>query len=147
MIQGGISKNWFGLGNTMIYGEYAMLNDWGADAATPPSPDGRNFAGNTALSCPGANSTCVRSINNFDAVNGVIGTEVRVWGVGIGQTIDAAASTVYLAYRNFDADISCLGATNASGTCSGAVPGTGATLKTLPTEQIHVIIGGAVVKF
>ena len=30
-IQGGITKNWFGLGNTAIYGEYAKAKDWGAE--------------------------------------------------------------------------------------------------------------------
>jgi hypothetical protein len=30
MIQAGITKNWFGLGNTAIYGEYSRSIDWGA---------------------------------------------------------------------------------------------------------------------
>jgi len=140
MIQGGVSKNWFGWGNTMVYGEYAKFNDWGVDAFP-----GRNFAGTTATAgCPGSNSICTPTIANFDTVNGVFGSEVTGWGIGIGQNIDAAASTIYLAYRNFDADIKCTGATTAQGTCAGASNG---IAKSLPTEQINVIIGGAVVKF
>ena len=31
LIQAGISKNWFGIGNTAIYGEYGKATDWGAE--------------------------------------------------------------------------------------------------------------------
>ena len=31
LVQGGISKNWFGYGNTSLYGEYGKATDWGAD--------------------------------------------------------------------------------------------------------------------
>ena len=41
LIQAGITKNWFGIGNTALYGEYGVATDWGAEAA------GRNFAGTT----------------------------------------------------------------------------------------------------
>jgi hypothetical protein len=145
LVQGGVSKNWFGWGNTMIYGEYGKNQNWGVDVG------GRNFAGTTSTaSCTAgsaagtSNPTCASAIANFDTVNGVVGADVRVWGLGIGQNIDAAASTVYLAYRNFDADISCTGATTAAGTCAGAA---GGAIKKLPTEQTNVVIGGAVVRF
>jgi hypothetical protein len=135
LIQGGISKNWFGYGNTMIYGEYGKAEDFGAEAL------GRTFVGQTSVTtCPGDNAVCSRTIDNFTAVAGVIGTDVRVWGVGIGQNIDAAASTVYLAYRNYDADVNCNTANCGSAT-------TGATNGKLPTEQFHALIGGAVVRF
>jgi hypothetical protein len=119
LIQAGISKNWFGIGNTAIYGEYGVASDWGAEAA------GRNFA-----------------IGGFNAVTGVTDTELKIWGLGITQNVDAAASTLYLSYRNSDADITCTGA---GATCAGAA--NPAAPKSLPTEQIHAIIGGAVVRF
>ena len=31
LIQAGISKNWFGIGNTALYGEYGVATDWGAE--------------------------------------------------------------------------------------------------------------------
>ncbi len=34
MVQGGITKNWFGLGNTSLYGEYGEAQDY-AKAGTP----------------------------------------------------------------------------------------------------------------
>jgi len=119
LIQAGISKNWFGIGNTAVYGEYGTATDWGAEAA------GRNFA-----------------IAGFNAVTGVTDTELRIWGLGITQNVDAAASTLYLSYRNSEADITCTGA---GATCAGAA--NPAAPKSLPTEQIHAIIGGAVVRF
>jgi hypothetical protein len=56
LIQAGISKNWFGYGNTSVYGEYGVATDWGANTL-----GGRNFA--TA---------------GFTSVNGVTDTELRV---------------------------------------------------------------------
>ena len=144
LIQAGISKNWFGIGNTALYGEYGKATDWGAEAA------GRNFAGNYASDCwlPVARERrlCIHP-PELHAVNGVTDTEVRIWGMGITQNVDAAASTLYLGYRNFDADISCTGATTAATVSARVRQAAGTPSKTLPTEQIHVIIGGAVVRF
>jgi hypothetical protein len=111
LIQAGIAKNWFGIGNTVLYGEYSKNNDWAAGEGA-----GRDFA-NTTI--PGATS-----------ILGVTSTDMRVWGVGIVQQVDAAASTLYLSYRNFSADITFNG---------------GAT--TVSPEDFHAVIGGAVVRF
>ena len=121
LVQVGITKNWFGVGNTAIYGEYSRSNDWGAGNGA-----GRDFA----ATLPG--STAV-----FD----VTSTELNVWGVGITQNLDAAATTLYLSYRNFSGDITCHGA---GANCSGAA---GGPAKSLATEDFHAIIGGGVVRF
>jgi hypothetical protein len=135
LIQGGISKNWFGYGNTSTYGEYGKALDWGASSA------GRSFAGTTATAgCPGANSVCSPTIANFTTVNGVTSTELSVWGLGIVQKFDAAATDVYLGYRHMDADIKC----NAGANCAGAV---GSGPGKLATEGIDVIVMGARVSF
>jgi len=139
IIQAGISKNWFGSGNTSLYGEYGIADDWGAASA------GRNFAGTgSTASCPGANATCSPGLANFVTVNGVTDTEMRVWGLGIVQKFDAAATDIYLGYRHFDADITCTGAATAQGACAGTA---GGAAKKLPTEGIDVIVGGARVLF
>ena len=126
LVQAGIAKNWFGPGNTVLYGEYGVTTDWGATNA------GRAYA---ATTIPGATT-----------VNGVTDTELAIWGVGIAQNLDAAASTLYLGYRHFSADITCTGAATAGGVCAGAAgaPGTG---KSLSTEDMHVVLGGALVRF
>ena len=55
LIQAGITKNWFGLGNTALFGEYSKSNDWGAGNGA-----GRNFRG---------------AISGAVAVNGVTDTD------------------------------------------------------------------------
>src|SRR5204863_2610840 len=89
LIQAGISKNWFGVGNTALYGEYGKETDWGADAA------GRNFASNVACASPPFTGNCAA---NFTAVNGVTDTETTIWGIGITQIIDSIASMLQLGY-------------------------------------------------
>jgi hypothetical protein len=106
LIQAGITKNWFGPGNTAIFGEYSKSNDWGAGNGL-----GRDFA--TA---------------NFTTVFDVTSTELTVYGIGITQNIDAAATELYLNYRHFSADITSEGAG-------------------LPTEDFDAVIAGARVKF
>jgi hypothetical protein len=122
MIQAGISKNWFGYGNTSVYGEYGVATDWGADLGAA----GRSYT--TA---------------GFTAVQGVTDTEMRIWGLGIAQNFDAAATAVYLGYRHMEADIICTGA-GVVGSCVGAP---GAPPTKLNTEGIDVIVMGARVLF
>ena len=120
LIQAGISRNWFGPGNTSVYGEYGRATDWGADIG------GRNFA-----------------LTTFTTVNGVTDTALNVWGLGIAQNFDAAAAALYLGYRHMEADITCTGA-GGPGVCTGAA---GAAPTKLNTEGIDVIVMGARVLF
>ncbi|HWE15676.1 MAG TPA: hypothetical protein VG758_00620 [Hyphomicrobiaceae bacterium] len=76
-VQGGITKNWTGLGNTTIYGEYTRIND----AVLPAF----KFGGEDIDAGSLADST--------------------VWGLGIVQAVDAAALDLFLSYRNFSADV------------------------------------------
>jgi hypothetical protein len=112
LVQGGIAKNWFGYGNTSIYGEYGKIEDAGATGA-----GGRNYA------APATGGT---------AVFGVTDTEMTIWGVGIAQVFDAAATTMYLGYRHFEADINC---------ARNCLTGAGAP-SSLATEDLHVVVGG-----
>ncbi len=73
LVQAGVSRNWFGIGNTALYGEVGRANN-GFDTF---------FARGTA--------------NNFN------GDKVSVWGLGVTQNIDAAAMQLYAGYRNFSA--------------------------------------------
>jgi hypothetical protein len=118
-IQGGITKNWFGYGNTTLYAEYGQANDWGANVG------GRTFAGS----------------NGIQGVVGVTDTELNVWGFGVAQNFDAAATAVYAGYRHMEADISCTTFGGDAGTTT-ACPG-----GKLPTEDIDVIVMGARVLF
>jgi hypothetical protein len=117
LIQAGIAKNWFGLGNTAIYGEWGTNDGWGAADTLA----GRSFS----------NATIPGSV----AVAGVVDTSMDVWGVGIVQQVDAAASTLYLVYRHFSPEVTC-----AAACVSGGGRG-------LDVEDQQFIMGGAVVKF
>jgi hypothetical protein len=149
LIQGGISKNWFGYGATSLYGEFGIVKNSGADIT--------NAAGTTI----GRDYTVPVNTTGFTPVRGVTSTELRVWGFGIAQDFDAgkvspsfytnpAHTTVYLGYRHYDADIGCADLLTAT-TCSGAVPvGAAAgsfTSHKLPTEALGVLVMGARVRF
>jgi hypothetical protein len=130
LIQFGITKNWFGLGNTALFGEYSRNEGWGASGPAA-NPLGANYA---VVGIPGA--TGVFNVND---------TAMNVWGAGITQNLDAAATELYLDWRHFDADITCRGL---GVNCS--TPATAATLgpnQHLQTESFDAIIGGARVKF
>src|SRR5262245_61527844 len=100
LIQAGITKNWFGIGNTALFVEYSRNNGWGAGEGQGPvfGGQGRNFG------VPAGPNT------GIVAVNGVTDSEMDVWGAGITQNIDAAATEMYLNWRHFDVDITCNGA-------------------------------------
>ena len=125
LIQAGITKNWFGLGNTALFVEYSKNNDWGAGNGV-----GRSYG--------------VATIPGAVAVNGVTDTDMTVWGLGITQNIDAAATEMYLNWRHFSTDITCTGAATAAGVCAGAA---GGVAKSLSTEDFDAVIAGARVKF
>jgi len=84
-IRGGIERNWFGIGNTTLFGEF------------------NNFRG-TPLSNGGA-LTVDAGLNAALAGETIISSNVDVWGLGIVQSIDAAAMDLYIAYRNFSTDL------------------------------------------
>jgi hypothetical protein len=68
-------------------------------------------------------------------ITGVTDTDMTVWGAGITQNIDAAATELYLNWRHFSADVTC--ATGGSACVGGK----------LQVEDFDAVIGGARVKF
>jgi hypothetical protein len=89
LIQGGITRNWFGIGNTALYAEYGKWEDFGAGEGA-----GRTYSNAGAPTLLGP------------AVAGVVGTDLSIWGLGLVQNVDAAAMEMYIGYRHFSADIS-----------------------------------------
>jgi hypothetical protein len=86
-VQGGISKNWTGLGKTVVYGEFARV-DGGVNSATS--------------GC----ATCVVPTGGLP--NFLLESRADVLGFGIVQHIDAAAMELYLSYRNYSAEVTLL---------------------------------------
>jgi hypothetical protein len=124
LIQGGITKNWTGFGNTAFFGEYSKNTGWGAGGGTL-APNGVDYK-----AAPGGTP-----------VNGVTDTEMTMYGFGITQNVDAAATELYLDARHFSADVTCSASANCTGK-DGSAPGT-----KLQTEDMWVVVGGARVKF
>ena len=79
-VQGGVSKNWTGLGNTVLYGEYARVEDARVDLGTL-------LVGSTVF----------------------VPTDTDMWGLGVVQHVDAAAMELFLSYRRFSAEIPASG--------------------------------------
>jgi hypothetical protein len=126
-IQAGIRKNWFGIGDTSLYGEYNKLDNWGAGIGA------------------GKDWTVPSTVTDLVAVNGVTDTELTVWGLGIVQNVDAAATELYLGWRHYSADVTCNGTgAGASGTnCAGEA---GSPAK-LGVKDLDIVAAGARVKF
>ena len=89
-LQGGIEKNWFGIGKTTLFAEGAMysITDTGATFGNPPSV----------------------------TATGILASHTSMWGLGLNQSIDAAAMDLYVNYQHydFDANVCTAAATAAS---------------------------------
>jgi len=121
-VQAGIEQNWFGIGKTTLYGEYHSVSA------------GSNIASSTT-------SNPLVAVSAGDVINGrgvaatIGGAEVRTWGVGIVQAIDAAAMDLYISYRVREADVTLRRDTN------------GALYNSRPLEDLSILSVGGMIKF
>ena len=86
----GIRQRWTPLGHTVLYGEYLRAENNDAAFSTDASFDlttGKNTAG----------------LNAFGE------TDVKVWGLGVVQEIDAAAMSVWVKYRHLSESLCIAG--------------------------------------
>ena len=74
-LAGGLNKNFFGIGNTVIFGEYSS-SEGGLEQA--------NFLSGAAPQW--------------------FNTETTHWGLGINQYIDASATQIFVTYKNYEFD-------------------------------------------
>jgi hypothetical protein len=138
-LQGGIAKNWTGWGNTVLYGEYSVMHDFGAEKNTA-AHNGRNFISGTSPPQQG-----------FVGLLDVESTTATVWGVGLVQNFNNAATEWYLGYRNYSLDL------NSSATCVSVNPTAGAVPNPAPAasqtvvgckiQDMNLIVTGLRVKF
>jgi predicted porin len=114
-IQGGIEQKFFALGKTTIYGEYGNYETGAGLAAFGQRADFSADFGRTFLAS----------------------SDVTVWGIGIVQNVEAAAMDLFLAYRNFSADL--------------VVSNTGTTFSGSPAsravEDMQIVMTGAIIRF
>jgi hypothetical protein len=117
-VKGGIRQRWNPLGHTVLYGEYERAENNASGAAFDVSLDSIGSsgitcsvsAGNGTVSTPGGlpagiDPNCGASGGSFAGQS-----EVRMWGVGAVQEIDAAAMSLWIKYRHLDASLSGVGA-------------------------------------
>ena len=121
-VQAGIRRGFFSAGHTSIYGEYAE----GEDALV-----GSNFACNTCVSGG-------TGIFFGDDIDEVTKSDIEVWGFGVVQRIDAAATELFLTYRHFEADIA------GWDLAGGGLP---QQLVTAPLEDLDIVYAGGRIKF
>ena len=88
-IQAGVAKNWFGFGNTVLYGEYGKHDNF-------------KFASDL-YDCNAQGGGIGTPCTGLAAPSNVKGDELKFWGIGIVQNIDAAAMELYVSWRRFEA--------------------------------------------
>ena len=83
----------------------------------------------------------------LDATNvfGVTDTTEKVWGFGIVQNFAAAATDIYVGYRHFEADITCIGGGANCGTIAAA--GAANPPRGCRSRDFQTIVGGIRVAF
>lgn len=109
------------LGDTAFYGEYGWYEDGvsvGFDNATIAS-----LAANGNADCATAGQACR-----------ITGSDANIWGIGVVQYIDAAEMTMYLGYRQWDADVDLVDVNGNSVRSSGI-------------EKFHHVIFGSRIAF
>ncbi len=119
-LTGGIARNFFGVGNTVLFGEYSNSENGLEQAA---------FLGTT-------------SGYNTNNVVGAVRTssEVTHWGIGVTQYIDAAAMEVFAAYKNYSLDANGFGQANLTLNNASVVGGLG-------VHDISVFLVGTKINF
>ena len=115
-VRGGIEQNFFGPGKTTLFGEY-------------------NQASGTPLANGGSQLTDA-GLNVALTGQTITSSEISVWGLGLVQVIDAAAMDLYVAYRNFSADLKS--AANTVGAGANTVDG---------VKDFQIITVGGVIRF
>ncbi len=98
-LSGGLRRNFFGIGDTVLFAEYSESKGGLAQA---------NFLG-TSSGC----GTAALGFNDCSS-------KVTHWGLGVTQYIDAAAMEVFATYKNYEIDAVGFGAANATLNNGGA---------------------------
>ena len=93
-LSAGISQNFFGIGKTVLFGEYTQSEGGLEQTAFLTSNTGYN--------------------NNLDGNALRSSSEVTQWGLGINQFVDAAAMEVFATYKNYSLDATGFGTAGGS---------------------------------
>jgi hypothetical protein len=119
-ITAGIEQKWFSLGKTTLFGEYIESNT------------GNAIAGGTLRQLAGGIGG--DALNNSGAASFIASSEVKTWGLGLNQSIEAANADFYLHFRNFNGSLNTV---NAAG---GAASNTG-------VKDFQAVMTGMIIRF
>jgi len=86
-LSGGVARNFFGIGDTVLFGEYSQYKGVGQDV---------EFQGVIPQALTFTQTNDVQ-IHTFGGAN----TKMTHWGIGIVQHVDAASMEFWLAYKNY----------------------------------------------
>lgn len=114
-VAAGLRKNWFGIGPTSIYAEYSRSENLLTGTC-----------GNAVVVAP-AGVGCTSGLK-------IAAHESNLWGIGFVQTIQSAATEIYLGYRHQEVDIS-------------TAPTPGGPLTKQPISDLDAVLAGVRVKF
>lgn len=128
-VQAGIEQNWFGIGKTTIFGEYGDY-----EAGSGLGANGNN-PGTVAFSVSSTSGGAATSLSGTRFQS----ADTTVWGLGITQSIDAAAMDFYLGYKHFEVDINGVQATTGTSTSAGT------TVKR--SQEFDAVVMGAIIRF
>jgi predicted porin len=131
-VQGGIERNFFGIGKSAFYGEL-FHGDTGAGLATG---NVRTVAFNDPINPLGAGAFIGSS-------------EVDVWGVGLVQSIDAAAMDLYLGFRNYSGEVELVSSrlVTVTDTNNNAVTRRVTVSKDVDVEDFQIVMAGGIIRF
>ncbi len=119
-LQVGIAKNWFGIGNTVVYGEYNEHKNF-------------RFANDVYTCTPvGGGGATQNNCGTAVAPDQLKGDSLKIWGLGLVQNIDAAATELYVSWRHFEA--------KDPGTTAASTQG-------IQLKDLDIVMTGARVKF
>ena len=115
-----------------------------ADVLAVLAPLGPVYQAGTLSGNPLATAAGTTGGTNFGAITN---STYQIWGLGIVQSVDAAAMDLYVSYQHRSADISGCVNTTAPGGCSTLNSVAGATRVSQGFEDLSTVIAGARIKF
>jgi predicted porin len=113
-ITAGVEQKWFSLGKTTLFGEYI-----------------KSQSGNAL---DGGGIRVVADTLTGGAGAGIASSEVKTWGLGLNQSIDAASADFYLHFRNFQGSIN-------------TVNGLGAPVANTGIKDFQAVMTGMIIRF
>jgi hypothetical protein len=113
-LSGGISQNFFGIGSTVLFGEYLESKGGLEQAAFLSNTRNTGVAAAGGIAGPAAGTVTDSLGYSSNTPGATSSSTVNMWGLGITQHIDAAAMELFATYKNYSLEATGFTGTNAS---------------------------------